>query len=77
MTCFYVYEIQTILAESNISHGVQIPQLSGQSKASVQLELTISSNLMPNKLYSAIITSVSGDEEETNFIQGTTEFSKS
>ena len=75
MTCFYVYKIQTILAESNISHGVQIPQLYGQSKASVQLELTISSNLMANKLYSAIITSVNGDEE-TNFIQGTTEFSK-
>ena len=63
-----------MLTRSNTSHGVQIPQLLGQSASSIQLSISVTSNLDANQLYSAIITTIS-DEVEINS-NGTIEFSK-
>ena len=60
---------------TNTSHGVQIPQLTGQSGTSLQLNLIVNSNLTSNEVYSAIITTIS-DDEEINSI-GNIEFSMS
>ena len=60
---------------TNTSHGVQIPQLTGQSGTSLQLNLTVNSNLTSNEVYSVIITTIS-DDEEINSI-GNIEFSMS
>ena len=73
--CFCVYEVHTILTESNTSHGAQIPQLSGESAGNLQLSISVNSSLKVNEHYSAVITTIS-DEEEIDSI-GTIEFSKS
>ena len=59
--------------ESNTSHGAQIPRFSGQSEFSAELSLTVNSDLKFNELYSAIITSISDDQEIDSI--GTIEFS--
>ena len=48
VTCFYAYEVQTILMESNTSHGAQIPQITGLSDISVELSFTMNSDLITN-----------------------------
>ena len=61
--------------DSNTSHGVQIPQFSGLSGTSIQLSLTVNSNLTCNEVYSAIINSISDHEEIISI--GNIEFSMS
>ena len=64
-----------MLMESDTNHGAQIPQITGQSDISVELSLTLNSNLIMNQLYSTIITTISGDEEVDSI--GAIEFSMS
>ena len=70
-----MYKVQTILVDTNTGHGVQIPQLTGQSGTSLQLNLIVNSSLTFNEVYSAIITTIS-DDEKINSI-GNVEFSMS
>ena len=63
-----------MLTESNTSHGAQVPHLLGQSISSIQLSISVSSNLEANQLYSAIITTIS--DEVVVDSNGTIEFSK-
>ena len=63
--------------ESNTSHGAQIPQITGLSDISVELSLTLNSNLIINQFYSTINTtnSISGDKKVDSI--GAIEFSMS
>ena len=73
-TCICIYEVQTALnvsGSNTTSHGPQIPELLGNSGASVQLSLTINSNLEINELYSTSIVA-NGLEKSS----ATIEFSK-
>ena len=63
-----MYEVQTTVMDSNTSHGVQIPQVSGQSGTIIQLSLTVNSNLTSNKVYLAIITTISDDQEINSIV---------
>ena len=45
-------------------HGIQIPTFVQYSQSSVQLSLTVDSDLVDNERYSANITSVSAEGEE-------------
>ena len=57
-TCIYIYEVETALnvsGSNTTSHGPQIPDLLGQSGDSVQLSLTVDSDLEVNELYTANI----------------------
>ena len=63
-----------MLRESNPSHGAQVPQLLGQSASSIQLSISVASNLEVNQLYLTIITTISEEVEIDS--NGTIEFSK-
>ena len=54
--------------DSNTNHGVQIPQISGQSGTSIQLSLTVNSNLTSNNVYLATITTISDDQEINSIV---------
>lgn len=70
-----MYEVRTIQADTSMSHGAQIPQLSGQSASNLELSISINSNLEVNEVYSAIITTIIDDTEIDS--NSTIEFSKS
>ena len=69
--CFCVYEVRTNTTE----HGPLLSVVKNFSSVSVQLSLTIDSDLVDNELYSANITTNNTDRMEITV--GTVEFSKS
>jgi hypothetical protein len=74
MTCFLVYEIKTsLLSEANTTnHGIQIPGVVQYSQSSIQLSLTVDSDLLVNEQYLATITAINADGERN--ISVTVEF---
>jgi hypothetical protein len=74
LTCFLVYEVKTsLLSKANTTnHGIQIPGVVQYSQSSVQLSLTVDSDLLVNELYSATITAINADGERN--ISVTVEF---
>jgi hypothetical protein len=74
LTCFLVYEVKTsLLSDANVtSHGIQIPGVVQYSQSSVQLSLTVDSDLLVNEQYLATITAINADRERN--ISVTAEF---
>ena len=48
---------------STTDHGIQIPEIVLYSQSSVQLSLTVDSDLVVNEQYSATITTINADGE--------------
>ena len=66
ITCFSVYKVESTLVLSpntTTNHGIQIPRVVDFSQSSVQLNLTVDSDLMINKQYSAMIIDVDANGE--------------
>lgn len=47
-----------------VDHGIQIPGVVQYSQSSVQLSLTVDSDLVANEKYSATITSINAEGEK-------------
>jgi hypothetical protein len=69
-TCFFIYEVGTsLLSEANVtSHGIQIPGVVQYSQSSVQLRLTVDSDLLVNEQYLATITAINADGERNTSV---------
>ena len=74
--CFFVYKIESfpLSAANTRDHGIQIPLIVNYSRTSVQLSLTVDTELTVNEEYHAIISAVDADGE-ANFNE-TIEFGK-
>ena len=65
-TCFSIYKVESLLRASEqntTNHGIQIPRAVKYSPTSIQLSLTVDSELVDNEQYSAIITDVNANGE--------------
>ena len=65
ITCFSVYKVESspVASLNTTNHGIQIPVAVDYSQSSVQLSLTVDSNLIVNEQYSAIITDIDANGE--------------
>ena len=65
ITCFFVYKIESspLSAANTTDHGIQIPLIVNRLQTSVQLSLTVDTELTVNEEYHAIISVVDADGE--------------
>ena len=65
VTCFFVYKIESspLSAASTTDNGIQIPLIINHLQTSVQLSLTVDTELTVNEEYHAIISAVDADGE--------------
>ena len=63
--CFFAYEIKSspLSAANTTDHGIQIPLIVNHLQTSIQLSLTVDTELMANQEYHAIIGTVDTNGE--------------
>ena len=66
MSCFPIFKVESypLSAARTIDHGIQIPGVVQYSQSTVQLSLTVDSDLVVNEQYSATIIAVNANGQK-------------